>query len=113
MFRAMFSCFRRQPNPEMIQDYRRMKSSVLEGSNVEDIYGRGSIAIRNSRSSFRESESQDENEEIRVVTFGPITEYFERSSLPPELPKHSRKVARIGLGANHVVFLFVGCEVAI
>lgn len=85
----------------------------MSAADVEDMYGRGSIAIRNRNESSQVFEASKENEEIRVVAFGPIADYFEKAYLPQELPKRSRKVARIGLGAYHAVFLFVGTETAI
>lgn len=90
-----------------------MKSSLITNTECEDIYNRRSVAIKGSMSSSRVYEEPRNNEEVRVVSFGPISTYFEKATLPSELPNTSRKVARIGLGASHVVFLFVGTETAI
>ena len=90
-----------------------MKSSLITQGDCEDIYNRRSVAIQDGSNTSQMYRPPAENEEIRVVAFGPIREYFDRAVLPEELPKTSRKVARIGLGSTHVVFLFVGTEVAV
>jgi alpha-tubulin suppressor-like RCC1 family protein len=53
------------------------------------------------------------NEEIRIIALGPISEYLNSATLPDKLSFKSQKVARIGLGSNHAVFLFMGSELAI
>lgn len=79
-----------------------------------DIYGRDSIAIKESRDLDQAYQEKKSNEEIRIVAFGQVAQYFEKSKLPEELPKdsHSRKVARIALGVHHAVFLFYSYQVA-
>lgn len=77
-----------------------------------DIYGRGSIAIRNESMTKPKFEERS-NEEIRIVAFGPISEYLNDAKLPDKLPYKSQKIARIGLGENHAVFLFLNSEIAV
>ncbi len=86
---------------------------LTDQSEVLDMYGRGSIAIRSNMEGSNIYVPPQENEEIRVVAFGPISDYLGNSSLPAELPPRSRKVARIGLGSSHVIFLFTGSEIAV
>lgn len=98
----------------MRDSYRRREPSILDENEVVDIYGRGSIALRESKEINQSFQDKKSNEEIRIVAFGQIAEYFEKSKLPKGLPKdnHSRKVARIGLGVHHAVFLFYSYQIA-
>ena len=86
---------------------------MLQQEDCEDIYGRGSIAIRQSRDVSETYKPKETNEEIRIIAFGPIADHFKESTLPEELKESSRKVARIGIGENHAVFLFQGSEIGI
>lgn len=107
----IFACFRKS-NVEPDRRYNKVQSSVLSEANCVDMYGRGSIAIR-ERSGSQLGYEPRENEEIRINAFGPISEQLNSATLPASLSKKSRKVARIGLGLNHAVFLFLGSEVAV
>jgi alpha-tubulin suppressor-like RCC1 family protein len=113
MFRNIFSCFRKREDIDVREDYQKMRSSITDQSEVFDMYGKGSIAIRTNMEGSNMYVAPRENEEIRVVAFGPISDYLGNSSLPAELPPRSRKVARIGLGSSHVIFLFTGSEIAV
>ena len=113
MFRNLFACFKKQNNTDLRESYQRRESSILQPSDCEDIYGRGSIILRESREMSNTSAENTSNEEIRIVAFGQIAEFFENNTLPSKLPNSSRKVARIGLGVNHAVFLFYGSEIAV
>lgn len=114
MFKSLFSCFKKQANTDLRDSYRRREPSMLDESEVVDIYGRDSIALRESKEINQSFQSKKSNEEIRIVAFGQIAEYFDRSKLPKGLPKdnYSRKVARIGLGVHHAVFLFYSYQIA-
>ena len=91
-----------------------MKSSVVSESNCEDIYHRGSIALNKEALKTGEAnQGEYEQEEVRIVATGPISEYWNQSTIPPELNYMSRKIARIAMGAEHAVFLFSGMEIAV
>ena len=61
----------------------------------------------------KQMNKQEKSEEIRIIAFGPISQYLNSATLPAMLNFKSRKVARIGLGEDHAVFLFIGFEVAV